>query len=103
MSDRSGPLLVYSVYLINKAGGLIYQKDFSPVPKRSTNDYLRLASTFHSMHAITAKGIQIAPLNDKKAAAAANMQDALPRSQEGITSLDAKVRKEGGREERRHM
>jgi hypothetical protein len=83
-------LSIYSVYIINKAGGLIYQKDFTAVPKLSTNDYLRLASTFHSLHAITARGIHITPVNDKKAQAMANMQDPLPRNQEGIQSLEAK-------------
>jgi len=41
------------VYVINKAGGLIYQQDFAPIPKLGGNDYLRLASTFHGLHAIT--------------------------------------------------
>lgn len=140
MSDRH-PLLIYSLYIINKAGGLIYQKvsgererqskrmkrralrrctvirrpicvtarqpsplsaihpampiaspqDFSTVPKLSTNDYLRLASTFHSLHAITARGIDVSPINDPKRAAAAG-PDALPRNQEGIQSLEAKVK-----------
>lgn len=28
-------------------------KDFAPIPKLGGNDYLRLASTFHGLHAIT--------------------------------------------------
>jgi hypothetical protein len=90
--DSAAALVLYSVYIINKAGGLIYQKDFTPVPKLATNDYLRLAGTFHSLHAITARGIPVVPLNDKKAAAQAGMQDALPKPLEGIQSLEAKVR-----------
>jgi hypothetical protein len=52
-------MAVYGVWLINKSGGLIYQKDFSnqnqnvtpnqnnvTLPKLSTNEYLVLASTF---------------------------------------------------------
>ena len=66
MSDRV-PLSIYSLYIINKAGGLIFQKDFAAVPKLSTNDYLRLASTFHSLHAITARGIHIAPAGANEA------------------------------------
>ncbi|KAE9362484.1 hypothetical protein PF008_g29 [Phytophthora fragariae] len=47
--------MLHSLYIINKAGGLIYQQDLSPAaPKLSSNDHLRLGSTFHSMHAITA-------------------------------------------------
>jgi len=46
-------MVVYSLYVINKAGGLVYQQDFAPIPKLSGNDYLRLASTFHGLHAIT--------------------------------------------------
>lgn len=39
---------VYSLIIINKAGGLIYQRDFqSGLRKLSTNDYLVLAGTFH--------------------------------------------------------
>ncbi|KAL4151426.1 hypothetical protein PRNP1_008371 [Phytophthora ramorum] len=47
--------MLHSLYIINKAGGLIYQQDLSPAaPKLSSNDHLRLGSTFHSMHAIAA-------------------------------------------------
>jgi hypothetical protein len=73
-------------------------QDFSPVPKLSTNDYLRLASTFHSLHAITARGIHVLPAvqKDRKgaagaaAAALAAAPDALPRNQEGIQSIEAR-------------
>ncbi|KZZ88838.1 Sybindin-like protein [Ascosphaera apis ARSEF 7405] len=50
---------VYSLIVINKAGGLIYQRDFQPegspaiLNKLTTNDYLVLAGTFHGIHAIT--------------------------------------------------
>eukprot|EP01104_Vermistella_antarctica_P021263 TRINITY_DN9487_c0_g1_i1.p1 TRINITY_DN9487_c0_g1~~TRINITY_DN9487_c0_g1_i1.p1 ORF type:complete len:135 (+),score=18.19 TRINITY_DN9487_c0_g1_i1:190-594(+) len=47
---------VYSLYVINKAGGLVYQKNFgSDAPDLSMNLLLRLGSTFHSLHAITAQ------------------------------------------------
>ena len=40
--------VVYSLIIINKAGGLVFHKDFSsPLNKLSTNDYLVLAGTFH--------------------------------------------------------
>ncbi|KAL2841926.1 Longin-like domain-containing protein [Aspergillus pseudoustus] len=45
---------VYSLIIINKAGGLVYQREFQPgLLKLSTNDYLVLAGTFHGIHAIT--------------------------------------------------
>lgn len=34
--------------IINKAGGLVYQRDFNPgLQNVNTNDYLVLAGTFH--------------------------------------------------------
>ncbi|KAH1362562.1 hypothetical protein KXW65_007767 [Aspergillus fumigatus] len=47
-------MAVFSLIIINKAGGLIYQREFQPgLRKLSTNDYLVLAGTFHGVHAIT--------------------------------------------------
>jgi hypothetical protein len=47
--------MLLSLYVINKSGGLIYQQDLSSdAPKLSSNDHLRLGSTFHSIHAIAA-------------------------------------------------
>ncbi|EWC45140.1 hypothetical protein DRE_06028 [Drechslerella stenobrocha 248] len=65
--------VVYAVLILNKAGGLIYQRDFNPgLQKLSSNDYLILAGTFHGqvslasaaraqVHAITS---QISPTNE---------------------------------------
>ena len=40
--------MILSIYIINKAGGLIFQSDFAKMTgKRSANDYLVLAGTFH--------------------------------------------------------
>lgn len=40
--------VVYALIVINKAGGLIYQRDFAEgLNKLSINDYLVLAGTFH--------------------------------------------------------
>lgn len=39
---------VFSLTIINKAGGLVYQREFTAgLRKLSTNDYLVLAGTFH--------------------------------------------------------
>lgn len=47
---------IYSIYILNKAGGLIYQNDVAPgVNKLSANDYLVLAGTLHGVHAIASK------------------------------------------------
>ncbi|KAL1833452.1 hypothetical protein ACET3Z_003103 [Daucus carota] len=45
--------VVYSLYIINKSGGLIYHKDYGSAGRMDTNDSLRLASLWHSMHAIS--------------------------------------------------
>jgi len=47
-------MAVFSLIIINKAGGLIYQREFQAgLQKISTNEYLMLAGTFHGVHAIT--------------------------------------------------
>jgi hypothetical protein len=44
---------IHAIYVINKAGGLIYQKDFiQNASQLNGNDYLRLAGVFHGMHTI---------------------------------------------------
>ncbi|CAM9222508.1 unnamed protein product [Discosporangium mesarthrocarpum] len=48
------------LFVVNKSGGLIYNQNLSPAaPKLSSNDWLRLGSTFHSLHAIAS---QVAPV-----------------------------------------
>lgn len=50
--------MIYTVWIINKAGGLIYQKTIRDGfhPKSITsNDYLIMASTFQSVHAISSQ------------------------------------------------
>ena len=43
----------YSLLILNKAGGLIYQHELSPgLSKLTANDYLVLAGTLHGVHAI---------------------------------------------------
>ncbi|KAJ3097485.1 hypothetical protein HDU97_004852 [Phlyctochytrium planicorne] len=52
--------MLHSFYIINKAGGLIYQKDYTDgIAKLTSNEYLVLAGTVHSIHVITSK---IAPV-----------------------------------------
>lgn len=55
-------MAVQSLYILNRAGGLIYQKDYRPgVNKLSTNEYLVLAGTFHSIHAISSRISPVGP------------------------------------------
>lgn len=50
---------ILSLYVINKSGGLIFNKDFAEVARVDLNDSLRLASIWHSLHAIAA---QLSPI-----------------------------------------
>ncbi|KAI5967100.1 hypothetical protein KGF57_000529 [Candida theae] len=46
----------YSILILNKAGGLIYQNEIHPgLSKLTANDYLVLAGTLHGVHAIGSK------------------------------------------------
>ncbi|KAK9837526.1 hypothetical protein WJX84_007814 [Apatococcus fuscideae] len=46
---------LYALYVVNKSGGLIYYKEFVPIASLQLNDTLRLASIWHSLHAIAAQ------------------------------------------------
>ncbi|TID17357.1 TRS23 Transport protein particle (TRAPP) complex subunit [Venturia nashicola] len=47
--------VVFALLIINKAGGLVYNRTFHPgLNTLSSNDLLILAGTFHGVHAITA-------------------------------------------------
>eukprot|EP00727_Mastigamoeba_balamuthi_P012777 m51a1_g8121 hypothetical protein (142) ;mRNA; r:180987-181633 len=49
-------MAIQSVYIINKSGGLIYQRDFAQRQQRlDANDHLRLGSTFHACHLIASQ------------------------------------------------
>jgi len=49
--------IAYSLYILNKAGSLLYQRDFHSVPRLDTNDYIFVGSTFHGLHAISSRGV----------------------------------------------
>ena len=54
LSSSSSPFLIYTVWVINKAGGLVYFKEFQSFhSKMTSNDALVIASTFQSIHAIS--------------------------------------------------
>ncbi|KAG8930151.1 hypothetical protein FRC01_003204 [Tulasnella sp. 417] len=54
-------MAIYGLWVINKAGGLVYQKNFPAAAKPdglavlTSNEYLVLAGTLHGIHAITAR------------------------------------------------
>jgi hypothetical protein len=44
------------LFIVNKSGGLIHHRPLSPkAPRLGTNEWLRIGSTFHSLHAIAAE------------------------------------------------
>mmetsp|Transcript_4929 Transcript_4929/g.12743 ORF Transcript_4929/g.12743 Transcript_4929/m.12743 type:complete len:120 (-) Transcript_4929:325-684(-) len=44
--------VVYSLFVISKSGGLIFNTDFTQIARLDVNDRMRLASTWHSLHAM---------------------------------------------------
>jgi hypothetical protein len=54
LTNPSTHRVVFALLIINKAGGLIYNRTFSPgLQNLSSNDALILAGTFHGIHAIS--------------------------------------------------
>ncbi len=49
-----------AIFIVNQNGSLVYHKIIGGGMKFTTNDTIRLASTFHSMHAISS---QITPVS----------------------------------------
>mmetsp|Transcript_10217 Transcript_10217/g.16466 ORF Transcript_10217/g.16466 Transcript_10217/m.16466 type:complete len:98 (-) Transcript_10217:654-947(-) len=44
------------LFIVNKSGGLILHRPLGPnAPRIGTNEWLRIGSTFHSLHAIAAE------------------------------------------------
>ncbi|GAA6029420.1 hypothetical protein JCM8097_003669 [Rhodosporidiobolus ruineniae] len=56
MSSSVSSSTSFGLWIINKAGGLIYSRTYAEgLAQLNSNDYLILASTFHSIHAIAAR------------------------------------------------
>lgn len=45
--------MIHALYIINKAGQLIYNTNFINKPNLSANDYLTIAGVFHGMYTIS--------------------------------------------------
>lgn len=59
------------LFIVNKSGGLILHRSLSPAaPQIGTNEWLRIGSTFHSLHAIAAEASPVKLPNNKNAAGA---------------------------------
>ncbi|KAM0484556.1 hypothetical protein ACHAPE_007092 [Trichoderma viride] len=80
---------VFSLVIINKAGGLIYNKSFHDggLNKISTNDFLVLAGTFHGVHAITARLNPIKPVAQPPAPGSTEMPSR-PEPSSGLEVLE---------------
>ncbi|KIK57772.1 hypothetical protein GYMLUDRAFT_45962 [Collybiopsis luxurians FD-317 M1] len=49
-------MAIFGLWIINKAGGLVYQRTFADgLAQLTSNEYLVLAGTLHGIHAITAR------------------------------------------------
>ncbi|KAH8583045.1 sybindin-like family [Cryptosporidium sp. chipmunk genotype I] len=72
--------MYYSLYINNKNGSLIYQRDFSDIPL-TANDRIRLASTFHGLCTIAR---QISPIKTKRS-------DEYIQNSNGISSISAEL------------
>ncbi|TFK76210.1 transport protein particle complex subunit [Pluteus cervinus] len=47
---------IFGLWVINKAGGLVYQRNFADgLAQLTSNEYLVLAGTLHGIHAITSR------------------------------------------------
>eukprot|EP00039_Didymoeca_costata_P019168 m.336495 g.336495 ORF g.336495 m.336495 type:complete len:144 (-) comp17868_c0_seq1:109-540(-) len=45
-------MVVFTVMIVNKAGSLLFDKDYADIPKLPANEKIMLASTFHGLSAI---------------------------------------------------
>ncbi|KAI9052691.1 hypothetical protein LZ554_002968 [Drepanopeziza brunnea f. sp. 'monogermtubi'] len=85
--NQVGKMVVYALIIINKAGGLIYQRDFAEgLNKLTVNDYLVLAGTFHGIHAITTRLHPLSSSSSPSPSASAPDERPLPPS--GIEVLE---------------
>ncbi|ESK94181.1 transport protein particle complex subunit [Moniliophthora roreri MCA 2997] len=49
-------MAIFGLWVINKAGGLVYQRNFAEgLAQLTSNEYLVLAGTLHGIHAITSR------------------------------------------------
>ena len=52
--------MLWSLYIVNRAGTLVFHRNLIPsLPKLSSNEYLRVGSTFHSLHELAKQAAPI--------------------------------------------
>ncbi|KAM0330415.1 hypothetical protein ACHAPQ_006391 [Fusarium lateritium] len=74
---------IFALIIINKAGGLVYNKNFHEgLQQITTNEYLVLAGTFHGVHAITSR------LNPVKNLPGATPPGSRPEPSSGLEVLE---------------
>ncbi|CAL1707534.1 unnamed protein product [Somion occarium] len=60
-------MAIFGLWVINKAGGLVYERNFGDgLPRLTSNEYLVLAGTLHGIHAITSRLSPIGPSSGTK-------------------------------------
>jgi len=58
------------LFIVNQSGGLIHHRPLGPLaPTIGTNEWLRIGSTFHSLHAIAAEASPVKLPNNKNSSA----------------------------------
>ncbi|KAI1351165.1 Sybindin-like protein [Xylaria sp. FL0043] len=81
---------VLALIVINKAGGLIYNRTFGDgLNQLNTNDYLVLAGTFHGVHAITTR---LNPVKQQQQQASSTATDSIlnrPDPPSGLEVLES--------------
>lgn len=59
------------LFIVNRSGGLIHHRPLGPkAPQIGTNEWLRIGSTFHSLHAIAAEASPVRLPGNKNASGA---------------------------------
>ncbi|KAJ9138975.1 Sybindin-like protein [Coniochaeta hoffmannii] len=89
--DEIAKMTVFALIIINKAGGLIYNKTFHEggLNKINTNDLLVLAGTFHGVHAITARLNPLKTSGDRTSTASASGMLSRPEPPTGLEVLES--------------
>jgi len=73
-------MVLLHLFIVNKSGGLIHHRSLSPkAPTIGTNEWLRIGSTFHSLHAIAAEASPLRMPGNKNGSGA----------DDGIEQIDA--------------
>ena len=77
--------VVYALIIINKAGGLIYQRDFAEgLNKLSVNDYLVLAGTFHGFVSLLPPRLDLTAQTNPLPECTQYLQDSILSTQEPL-------------------